>query len=67
MTSSAYFPYLCDFMTVYHDKPKGHYKARETEMWEEGFLNDVKPHHVRKWIVFRAYGVEDPVLAENAI
>ena len=60
MTSKVYFSYLCDFMTVYHDKPKGHYDPKTQQMWEDSFLREVRPHHVRKWIELRAYGVADP-------
>ena len=61
MTSSkASFPYLCDFMTAYHDKPKGHYDPKMQQIWKDSFFREVRSHHVRKWIVLRSYGVEDP-------
>ena len=61
MTSnSGYFRYLCDFMAVYHDKPPGHYDPKTTELWGPDALQGVRPHHVKKWIILRAYDVENP-------
>lgn len=56
--SAVYKPYLLHFMSFVHNRLNDIY-PKETVFSKEDLLA-VQPHHMRKWMNWRAYGVTNP-------
>jgi hypothetical protein len=56
--STVYKPYLLDLMSFVHNRVNNKY-PKETAFSKEDLLA-IQPHHIRRWLKWRGYGVTSP-------